>query len=130
MKKSFMLLVCLCMLISAVSCAKAEKTYEEQKELYAEVIAQYTALLNEKLNGGELPAPNTEGMDEREVKIAEALTGIVNACKDEEALKRLGYGFKDLDGNGTPELILLTKHAYMRAVFTLSDEKPVLLEAN
>ncbi len=130
MKRFLVSLVCLCMIISAVSCAKAEKTYEEQKGLYAEVIAQYTALLNEKLNGGELPEPNTEGMDEREAKIAEALTGIVNACKDEEALKRLGYGFKDLDGNGTPELLLLTKRSYLRAIFTLADEKPMLLEAN
>lgn len=107
-----------------------EKDYEKQKSLYNDIIAEYTALLTAKQNGEELPALNTDGMDEREAAIATALHGIVDSCKDAETAQNLGYGFKDMDGNGTPELILLTKYTSIQAIFTISDKKPILLEAN
>lgn len=42
----------------------------------------------------------------------------------------MGYGYKDFDGNGTPELIILTKYTSIRAIFTLSDDQPILLESS
>ena len=39
-----------------------------------------------------------------------------------------GYALKDLNGNGTPELILLSKDYYVFAVFSLVDNKPYLLD--
>ncbi len=131
MKRLLTILLCFCLLFSAAACTQdPEKSYEKQKSLYDGIIAEYTALLTAKQNGEELPAPDTEGMDEREAAIATALHGIVNDCKDAEVAKNLGYGYKDMDGNGTPELILLSKHAGVKAIFTISDKKPLLLEAN
>ena len=131
MKKLFCFLLALSLLLSAASCApKPEKTYEEQKALYDGIIEEYTALLTAKQSGEALPAPDTKGMDEREAAIATALHGIVDNCKDAEVAKTLGYGYKDMDGNGTPELILMTKYTSILAVFTLSDSKPILLEAD
>ena len=132
MRRILAVLLCGVLLFSMVGCGDtpgAPKTYEEQKALYGDVIARYTSLLNEKHDGKELTAPNTEEMDERQAAIAEALYGIVDACADGEAAERLGYGYKDLDGNGVPELILLTQHTVVRAIFTLSEEKHLLLEA-
>ena len=132
MRRLIAVLLCGVLLFSMVGCGdtpEAPKTYEEQKALYGDVISKYTSLLTEKHSGKELTAPNTEEMDERQAAIAEALYGIVDACADGEAAERLGYGYKDLDGNGVPELILLTQHTVVRAIFTLSEEKPLLLEA-
>ncbi len=132
MRRFLAVLLCGVLLFSMVGCGdtpEAPKTYEEQKALYGDIIARYTSLLADKHSGKELTAPNTEGMDERQAAIAEALYGIVNVCADGEAAEKLGYGYKDLDGNGVPELILLTQHTIVRAIFTLSDEKPLLLEA-
>ena len=131
MKRIVLTLLCLCLLLTAAACTQdPETSYEEQKSLYDDIIAEYTALLTAKQNGEELPALETEGMDEREAAIDAALHGIVNDCKDAEVAQNLGYGFKDMDGNGTPELILLSKYAGVKAIFTISDKKPILLEAN
>ena len=124
----------LCILLTAILllpalCACGGMTPEQQKEAYTPIIKQYTALLTAKQNGEELPVPDTEGMDEGEAAIAIALHGIV-ADQNAETLADLGYGFKDMDGNGTPELILLSRYTSIRAVFTLAKHKPVLLEAN
>lgn len=129
---SFLLFVFL--LFGAVSCTQKqppqEKNYEEQKALYDDIISRYTALLAAKHNGEELPLPDTAKMDAGEAAIAEALYGIVNACKDAEDAEILGYGYKDFDGNGTPELILLSKYISIRAIFTISENQPILLEAD
>lgn len=138
MKKLLSALLCLTLLLSATSClAKRQPPPEDPKpeptvsEIYDGLIAQYTALLKAKQNGEELSAPNTEGMNEREATIAKTLYGIVVTCwKNEESAKNLGYGFKDMDGNGIPELILLTQHTTIMAIFTVSDNQPILLEAN
>ena len=130
MNKFLSFLLCIFMILCTVGCAKNQKSYEEQKALYDDIIAQYTALLRAKHNGEELSFPNTENMNAQETAIAEALFGIVDACADEKAAEILGYGYKDIDGNGTPELILLNKHNRLRAIFTISDGAPILLEAN
>ena len=129
-KYTLALFICTLALLGLVACAPSELSYEEQKTAYNGIIEEYTALLTASLNGEELPVPDTKDMDEREAAIAETLYGVVAAGKGGEAAKNMGYGFQDMDGNGTPELILLSKYTAIRAIFTLSDGKPLLLEAN
>ena len=130
MKRILCILLAVILLLPAlVACGPSMDDYEKQKAAYHDVIEQYTALLTAKQNGEELPTPNTAGMSEGEAAIAIALHGIV-ADQNAETLADLGYGFKDMDGNGTPELILLSRYTSIRAVFTLAKHKPVLLEAN
>ena len=135
MNKFLSVILCIFLMLVATCCARSPeqqspKSYEEQKVLYGDIISQYTSLLNAKHNGEELSAPNTENMDAREIAIAEALYGIVDACKDAKAAETLGYGYKDFDDNGTPELILLSKYNSIRAIFTISDGTPILLESS
>ena len=130
MKRLISLLLCLFLGIAAVGCTPVPKdpppmTYEEQKDLYCDVIERYVSLLTAKQNGEALSMLSTEGMSQRERDIEEALYGIVEWAS---VVTRLGYGFKDMDGNGTPELLLLTRHS-VRAVLTLSQKSPLLLEA-
>ena len=106
------------------------KGYEEQKKLYDDIIAHYTTLLTLKHNGEELPTPNTANMSQREATIFKALYGIVNGYKNAQSVETLGYGYKDFDENGTPELIILTQYTSIRAIFTISNGEPVLLESN
>lgn len=135
MSKYLSFLLCIFLILGIVGCTRSpeqhiQKSYEEQKVLYDDIISQYTSLLNAKHNGEVLLVPNTENMDAREIAIFEALYGIVDGCKDANAVENLGYGYKDFDGNGTLELIILTKYTSIRAIFTLSDNQPVLLESN
>ena len=133
MKKLLSALLCLSLLLTAVACKKETPQEPETPSVYAtydDVVAEFTALLTAKHSGEELEAPNTEDMDERETAIAEALYNIVNTLDlDATYPANLGYGYKDLDGNGTLELLLLSQYYSIRAVFTLSDGAPVLLEA-
>lgn len=135
MKKFMCIVLCVFLIFGTVSCTRSpkqppQKSYEEQKSLYNDIISRYTALLTAKHNGEELSAPNTANMDARELAISETLYGIVSSCNTAEAAENLGYGYKDLDGNGTPELILLSKYTIVRAIFTISENLPILLEAN
>ena len=130
MKKFIFVLLCALLLLGVVACSPSpEKTYEEQKALYNDIIAKYTELLIAKQNGEELAVPNTQGMDEREGAIAEALYGIVTNMSTRTIESGVGYGYKDYDENGTPELLLCTNSNGVGAIFTLSDETPVLLAA-
>ena len=128
-KYTLALFICTLALWAFTACGPSIDDYETQKAAYDGIIEEYTALLTAKQNGEELPVPDTTGMSEGEAAIAIALHGIV-ADQNAETLADLGYGFKDMDGNGTPELILLTRYTSIRAVFTLVNRKPVLLEAN
>ena len=135
MNKYLSFLLCIFLILMAVGCThlpeqQTQKSYKEQKALYDDIISQYTSLLNAKHNGEELVVPNTENMDARQSAISETLYGIVDAYKDAKEVENLGYGYKDFDGNGTPELIILTKYTSIHAIFTLSDDQPILLESN
>ncbi len=158
MKKFLLSLLAFCLLLSAVACTAdtadtAQSTDTEEKSeavttsdgsentpqdtdpealkrIYDDIIADYKTLLTAKKNGEELPVLTEKTMDKRERAIAEALYGIVDTCKDAEVAQTMGYGYKDMDGNGTPELILMSKYAGVKAIFTISDKKPILLEAN
>ena len=146
MKKLISALLCSFLLLGVISCTHKsdnqeeqqteqqghqteQDIYEDQKFLYKDVIAQYTSLLTDKYNGKELVSPNTKAMDPRETEISEALFNVVSALSKPESAKDMGYGFKDFDGNGTPELILLSKYTSVRAILTLSEGRPILLDA-
>ena len=129
LKYASALILCIIALSAFTACGDPDKNYEKQKTAYDGIIAEYTALLKAKQNGEELTPPDTKGMSEEEAATLEALYGIVDS-QDMEKIGDLGYGFKDMDGNGTPELILLTRYTSIRAVFTIANRKPVLLEAN
>ena len=142
MKKILVILICLCMLLSAVACKpttpnettpKAPEVQTPQKtyqELYAEIISQYTALLTAKQKGETLVAPNTQGMDADQAAIAQTVFHIVDGVNAKYAA-RYGYGYKDCDNNGIPELILFPEYGrVVMAIFTVSDGKVVLLASN
>ena len=142
MKKILVILICLCMLLSAVACKpttpnettpKAPEVQTPQKtyqELYADIVAQYTALLTAKKNGEELTAPNTDGMDADQAAIAQTVFQIVDGM-DAKYVDKYGYGYKDCDNNGIPELILFPEFGRaVMALFTVSDGKAVLLASN
>ncbi|MBR2721325.1 MAG: hypothetical protein IKB75_00935 [Clostridia bacterium] len=147
MKKFFSFFISVLLLFSIVSCTtpqvecpitstddtqknQSPEGYEEQKNLYDDILTQYTSLLTAKKNGENIPIPNTADMSQREVAISETLYDIINGCKNAQSAENLGYGYKDFDGNGIPELIILTKYRSIYAIFTISDGAPVLLEAN
>ncbi|MBQ7320173.1 MAG: hypothetical protein IJW97_08380 [Clostridia bacterium] len=127
MKRSVSLLLCIMLLICAFGCTSvAKQPHEKQKAFYEDIISEYTALLTAKQNGEELPVPSTRGMSKRQAAIAEALYGIVDAYDN---VTGLGYAFKDIDGNGSLELLLMSRYTSIYAIFTLSGRKPILLES-
>ena len=131
MKRFLTFLLCLSLLLTAVACKKEKPQEPSVYATYDDIAAEFTALLTAKYNGEELTAPNTEDMDERETAIAEALYGIVDAHRTDATYPiNLGYGYKDVDGNGTPEMFLLSDSFFIRAIFTLSEGKPILLESS
>lgn len=104
-----------------------QKTYQE---LYADIISQYTTLLTAKQKGEALVAPNTDGMSADQAAIAQTVFRIVDGM-NEKYVERYGYGYKDCDGNGIPELILFPEFGrVVMAIFTVSDGKAVLLASN
>ncbi|MBQ8440151.1 MAG: hypothetical protein IJX19_05785 [Clostridia bacterium] len=134
MKRFLTFLLCLSLLLTAVACKKKQQEPEEPSAYatYDDVVAEFTERLTAKYNGEELTAPNTEDMDERETAIAEALYDIVDAHRIDATYPiNLGYGYKDVDGNGTSEMFLLSDSFFIRAIFTLSEEgEPILLESS
>ena len=150
MKKTFKIAVLLClvisMLLSAVACKKTppaqgttettetsqipeepQKTYQE---LYAEIISQYTTLLTAKEKGETLVAPNTDDMDADQAAIAQTVFQIVDRM-NEDYVEKYGYGYKDCDNNGIPELLLFPDFGrVVMAIFTVSNGKAVLLASS
>ena len=119
----------LCILLTAILllpalCACGSMTPEQQKEAYTPIIEQYTALLTAKQNGETLTPPDTTGMSEGEAAIAEAVFETASACENPE---KMAYTYKDMDGNGTLELLFLTSPRDLQAIFALDGKAPVLL---
>lgn len=145
MKRIFKIALLLClvtvMLLLAVSCKPTpenpdattpnsemsdlpKKTYQE---VYADIVSQYTTLLTAKQKGETLVAPVTDGMDEDHTAIVQAVYEIVKGIPDAQNAELYGYGYRDYDGNGIPELILFTKYLTVKAIFTIDGNAPVLL---
>ena len=117
-------LLCAVALLAATSCGTPDLSYEGQKAAYDGIIAEYTALLKAKQNGETLTAPDTTGMSEGEAAIAEAIYTVAELCKSPDIM---GYACEDTDGDGSPELYLMTVGTYVRALFALDGGKPTLL---
>lgn len=133
MKKLLTLVLALALLLSAVACTKKDPAEPEtpQKtpnEIYAEIVAEYTRLLTIRHNGEELPPLDTGDMDETEKEIAETLYNLALRCDTPQQTEYFGYAYKDVDGNGVTELLLMTKTTPY-AIFTVSEGKAILLEA-
>ncbi len=123
-KHTFALSICALALFVLVACAPSEPSYEEQKLAYTSIIEEYTTLLTAKQNGETLTPPDTAGMSEGEAAIAEAIYKVAELCKSPDTM---GYACEDTDGDGSPELYLMTAGTYVRALFSLDGGKPTLL---
>ena len=123
-KYTLALFICTLALWAFTACGPSMDDYETQKAAYNDVIEQYTGLLTAKQNGEELPTPDTAGMSEGEAAIAEAIYKVAELCKSPDIM---GYACKDTDGDGSPELYLMTAGTYVRALFALDGGKPTLL---
>ncbi len=132
MKNIFVLLLCLLILLSAVSCAtpitdkESEDTNQQtdapdiiEKPQYKDIIDKYKELLYTKKQNEVLAEPK-DSANEIEV----ALYEIVNDCTSPSIM---GYATKDINDDGVEELILLNKSNKIYALFTLQGGAPVLL---
>ena len=133
MKKLLTLVLALALLLSAVACVKKapeepETPQKTVEEIYAEIVAEYTELLTLRHNGEELPPLDTRDMDETEKQIAVTLYNLALHCDTPQRTEYFGYAYKDVDGNGVTELLLMTKTTPY-AIFTVSEGKAILLEA-
>ena len=118
------ILLCTLALLALASCGPSMDDYEMQKAAYKDIIEEYTALLTAKMNGETLTAPDTTDMSEGEAAVAEAIYKVAELCKSPDIM---GYAYKDTDGDGSPELYLMTAGTYVRALFSLDGGKPTLL---
>jgi len=114
MKKAIIFILCLILAALLVSCSKPVSA----EEAYADVISEYTELLQKKQNGESVP-------EESDDPIKNALLSAVNSCKDPT---QMGYATKDINSDGAEELFLTSKAYDFYALFTLDGRKPVLLK--
>ena len=132
MKKLLAILLCLLLLLVAVSCsaptggggdndttANPDPSDAVVWSSYADIITEYTALLEKRTAEEALPEPS-DSADE----ITVALFEIVRDTADPSAM---GYATKDVNGDGTEELVLLNRGNKLYALFTLRGNAPVLL---
>lgn len=87
---------------------------------YDTVLDTYRSLLAQKQGGATLSAP--EGASDIDAMLYDA----VNKCTDAKAM---GYAYKDINRDGTKELVLLAKDCKLYALLTLSGGAPVLVQS-
>lgn len=114
MKKAIIFILCLILAALLVSCSEPVSA----EEAYADVISEYTELLQKKQNGESVP-------EESDDPIKNALLSAVNSCKDPT---QMGYATKDINSDGAEELFLTSKAYDFYALFTLDGGKPTLLK--
>ncbi|MBO5270898.1 MAG: hypothetical protein J6B77_08935, partial [Clostridia bacterium] len=169
MKKLLVVLLCLCMLLSTVSCGAGkspngetsdaesttehkrpnegseDETEEEENPVvdfasYESILGTYrrmakNALLRTDENADEYDAAfdfSDEAAYEEYLLIADAIASVV---PEENAEHRLDYAYTygyvepDLNGDGLPELVLMTEDYCILAIYTISayTRRPVLL---
>ncbi len=107
-------MLCLLLGVLLVSCSEP-KTPEEA---YADVISEYTELLEKKQNGEQIAESS-----KNEIKNA-----ILSAVLDCEDPSQMGYVTKDINGDGKEELFLTSSSYDFYALFTLDGGKPSLLK--
>lgn len=124
MKKALSLLLCLATLLTTLAAcfgpAGEPPVPPSEDDPYASVTEAYGEHLRQKKNGEPFVFPNRllgEGIEE-------ALLTAVERCTDPDTM---GYALRDLDENGTEELILLSRACELFALFTLRDGEPMFL---
>ena len=124
MKRLIALILSLAFLCSLASCGGKTDDGDTGGEgtlaasPYGRLIEQYTDLVCAKSAGKELSAPLLGG---------EAEAAVYEVVRDYTGTDALGYATKDIDKNGTEELVLMTGSNKIFALFTVKNGAPVLL---
>ncbi|MBR6726948.1 MAG: hypothetical protein IKM08_02040 [Clostridia bacterium] len=131
MKKLLALLLCLSMLAAPLlSCgsdpapAPEGGGSDEIPVTYDAVIDKYTAVLTALKDGTPVADMERTGADTLGADIMNAIYDTVAAC--EEPLD-MGYGTKDIDGDGTDELLLMSERGVSYVLFTQKNGKILFL---
>ena len=120
MKKTIIIFLLFAILLCSVSCMTPNASDASAVSLYDGIIERYSELLNKKANGQTIPDPDA---DASEIEVA--LCKIIQGYQADPSL--MGYATKDINGDGTPELVLLDKNNKLCALFTIQNHAPVLL---
>jgi len=125
MKRLLAVVVCLLLLGSAVSCSVFQKKdgYEEVPKPYRDILEQYTDLLSQKEKNKKLSSPK-KTLDQEKRAIREAIFAMVEDCEEPATM---GYATKDINGDGVLELVLMDRSYELYGLFTLVEDKPVML---
>ena len=126
MKKLFSALLCLLLIISAVSCADTSNTNnpdsndtqnnqnDKNSDPYKAIIEKYTELLICKKNNTAIPeATETD---------SSALKTVYELAKKCKSPLDMGYAKKDINNDGTEELIFAESTLDIVAIFTVKNE--------
>ncbi|MBQ8416716.1 MAG: hypothetical protein IJX13_07480 [Clostridia bacterium] len=120
MKKTIIIFLLFAILLCPVSCMTPNASDASAVSLYGGIIERYSELLHKKANGQTIPDPDA---DASEIEVA--LCKIIQGYQADPSL--MGYATKDINGDGTPELVLLDKNNKLCALFTIQNHAPVLL---
>ncbi len=128
MKKLFSALLCLLLIISAVSCADTSNTNNPDSndtqnnangDPYKSIIEKYTELLICKKNNTAIPAPTETD--------SSALKTVYELAKKCKGPLDMGYAKKDINNDGTEELIFAESTLDIVAIFTVKNGEAVTL---
>ncbi len=120
MKRFLCVLLCLLMLFSLASCFPFEKEPpEESGTPYDLILEEYRSLLLAKRNG-ETHAVSTALPEDIRVTLLDVVENGVDPAA-------MGYAIKDINKDGTDELILFNKGLKAYALFTAKEFTPILL---
>lgn len=144
MKKLLCLVLCLAFLLCAVACASegdpiptdaptdnpcndpVQPEPESPDVLaaqYEPLVARYTELLMQKING---TTAAQEDESELDAAVLALLDETVAACKAPETM---GYATKDINSDGTDELVLLDEKCNLYALFSIYDGKLIAVDS-
>ncbi len=131
MKKLFSALLCLLLIISAVSCTNTSNTNNpdfngtqnnqnnDNSDPYKSIIEKYTELLICKKNNTVIPeASETD---------SSALKTVYELAKKSKSPLDMGYAKKDINNDGTEELIFAESTLDIVAIFTVKNGEAVTL---
>ena len=126
MKKIIAAILCLVLLFSMASCANSAKDDAAETDAtgavqasYEDIIEKYDEFLNLKINKKRLPE-----LVESSPEAIKVVRKIVDECKTP---LDMGYAEKDINGDGTDELILMRVTLDIAAIFTVKNGDAVVL---
>lgn len=113
MKKMILLMLSLCCLAGFCACGSSALSD------YDDILTLYEQMLLAKKDETDFETPTYK--NERKAKIADALAQVVEDCKPDE----MGYALKDINRDGTEELILMEQNHTVHAIFTVHKKKAI-----